>query len=130
MEYGTSERIKDLTTLAQNNAYGSVSYSSLLSSAQAVADDPEVFFTDEGFPTGVPRGNRRGQIVDLLMAPYYDMEMRRAVGDSLDKGISRRVDSRISQEDAIKTKFSIDDARWDAMTPWEQAYYKQEYTYQ
>lgn len=130
MDYGTSERIKDLTTLAQNNAYGSVSYESLLSSAQAVADDPEVFFTDEGFPTGVPKENRKGRIVDLLMTPYYDMEMRRAVGDSLDKGISHQVDNQINQETAIKAKFNIDDTRWDAMTPWEQAYYKQEYTYQ
>lgn len=130
MEYGTSERIKDLTTLAKNDAYGTVSYDSLLSSAQAIADDPEVFFTDEGFPTDVPRENRRGQIIDLLMTPYYDMKMRQAMSDAFDKGISRQVDSRISQENAVKTKFNIDDARWDTMTPWEQSYYKQEYMYQ
>ena len=128
--YDTQARIDDLALLASQNAYGSVPYGALLSSAREIAKDPEVYVTKDGAPSSVPQENREGYLVDLLMTPYYNHELDRAFLNSLDTGLSISAQKQVNHESSVKKTFGIDDARWEAMIPWERAYYEQEYNYQ
>lgn len=127
--YDTQSRIDDLTLLASQNAYGSVPYGALLSSAREVAKDPEVYVTKDGAPSSVPQENREGHIVDMLMTPYYNFQTDRVIMDSMDMGLSVSARKQFDRESSVKKSFGIDDNRWDAMIPWERAYYEQEYNY-
>lgn len=129
-EYGTQERIQDLSLLAASGGYGAMPYEALLASVKAVAHDPEVFVTKDGVPTQIPQENREGFLVDMLMTPYYRHEVDNAFNEAIDSAMTHHATARVRQNESIKTQFGISDERWETMTPWERAYYEQEYNYQ
>lgn len=129
-EYGTQERIRDLSLLATSGGYEAVPYEALLASAKAIAHDPEVFVTKDGAPTQIPQDNREGFLVDMLMTPYYRYEIDNAFNEAIESAMTRHATTRVRQSELVKTQFGISDERWETMTPWERAYYEQEYNYQ
>ena len=126
-DYTTEQRIADMKTLAARG-YRGIRYDDMMSSAKAIAADPEVTITDSTdrvFPAEL----RERAIIGVLTAPYFRARMFDSIGEAVELGRQNKLKRAVVRATAISKANGVEPDAYASASDWDRRLMDIEYAY-